>query len=77
MRKNGTKLRKTEENMEKESNSNETDFSENEIPDLNSLGPFFEFEPKISIRDTNSSSSDDEEEGAAALQITVGHLSNC
>ena len=31
--------------MEKENNSNEGDFSENEIPDLNSLKPF-EFEPK-------------------------------
>ena len=36
--------------------------SENEIPDLNSLKPF-EFEPKASIGDINSS-SDDEEEGA-------------
>ena len=35
---------------------------ENEIPDLNSLKPF-EFEPKVSIGDINSS-SDDEEEGA-------------
>ena len=41
MRKNGTKLRKTEENMEKESNSDETDFSENEIPDLKFFGAFF------------------------------------
>ena len=31
--------------MEKEKNSNESDFSENETPDLNSLKPF-EFEPK-------------------------------
>ena len=42
--------------MEKENNSNESDFSQNEIPDLNSLQP----KPK----DINSSSSDDEEEGA-------------
>ena len=48
--------------MEKENNSNESDFSENEIPDLNSLKPF-EFEPKTNIGDINSSSSDDEEEG--------------
>ena len=48
--------------MEK-SNSKESDFSENEIPDLNSLKPF-EFEPKTNIGDINSSSSDDEEEGA-------------
>ena len=39
------------------------DFSENGIPDLNSLKPF-EFEPKETIGDINSSSSDDEEEGA-------------
>ena len=46
-----------------ENNSNEGDFSENEIPDLNSLKPF-EFEPKTNIGDINSSSSDDEQEGA-------------
>ena len=33
-----------------ENNSNEGDFSENEIPDLNSLKPF-EFEPKTNIGD--------------------------
>ena len=49
--------------MEKENNTNESDFSENEIPDLNSLKPF-EFEPKTNIRDINSSSSDDGEESA-------------
>ena len=49
--------------MEKENNSDESDFSENEIPDLNSLKPF-EFEPKANIGDINSSSSDDEGEGA-------------
>ena len=49
--------------MEKENNSNESDFSENEIPDLNSLKPF-EFERKTNIGDINSSSSDNEEEGA-------------
>ena len=47
--------------MEKENNSN--DFSENEIPDLNSLKSF-EFEPKANIGDINSTSSDDEEEVA-------------
>ena len=31
--------------MEKENNIDESDFNENEIPDLNSLKPF-EFEPK-------------------------------
>ena len=40
--------------MEKENNSDESDFSENEIPDLNSLKPF-EFEPKPNIGDISSS----------------------
>ena len=51
--------------MEKENNSNESDFSQNEIPDLNSLQP----KPK----DINSSSSDDEEEGA---EYKVKRISN-
>ena len=49
--------------MEKENNTDESDFSENEIPDLNSLRPF-EFEPKTNIGDVSSSSSDNEVEGA-------------
>ena len=49
--------------MEKGKNSDESDFSENEIPDSNSL-KLFEFEPKTNVGDINSSSSDDEEEGA-------------
>ena len=49
--------------MEKENNSDKSDFSENEIPDLNSLQPF-KMEPKTNIGDITSSSSDDEEEGA-------------
>ena len=49
--------------MEKANNTDENDFSENEIPDLNFL-KLFEFEPKTNIGDINSSSSDDEEEGA-------------
>ena len=40
--------------MEKENNTDESDVSENEIPDLNSLKPF-EFEPKTNIGDINSS----------------------
>ena len=40
--------------MEKENNTDESDFSENEIPDLNSLKPF-EFEPKTNVGDINSS----------------------
>ena len=43
--------------MEKENNSNESDFSENEIPDLNSLKSF-KFEPKTNIENISSSSSD-------------------
>ena len=42
-------------------NTDESDFSENEIPDLNSLTPF-EFEPKTNIGDINSSSSNDAED---------------
>ena len=48
--------------MEKEHNSDVSDFRENEIPDLNTLNPF-KFEPKTNIGDIISSSSDDEEEG--------------
>ena len=51
-------------NIEKEKNGNESDFSENETPDLNSLKPF-ELEPKPNTGDINSSSSDDGEEDAA------------
>ena len=43
--------------MEKENNTDESDFSENEMPDLDSLEPF-EFGPKTNIGDVNSSSSD-------------------
>ena len=43
--------------MEKENNTNESDFSENETPDLHSLKPF-EFELTTNIGDINSSSSD-------------------
>ena len=58
--------------MEKENNSDETDFSENEIPDLNYLKPF-KFEPKTNIRDIISSSSDDEDEG---VEHKVKRISN-
>ena len=40
--------------MEKENNTGESDFSENEIPDLNSLKPF-EFESKTNIGGISSS----------------------
>ena len=43
--------------MEKENNTNESDFSENEIPDLHYLKPFV-FEPETN-RDIKSYSSDD------------------
>ena len=49
--------------MEKENKTDENDFSENEISDLNSLKTF-QFKPKTNIGYINSSSSDDEEEGA-------------
>ena len=58
--------------MEKESNSDESDFSENEIPDLISLKPF-KFEPKTNIKDIISSSSGDKEEGA---EYKVKRISN-
>ena len=49
--------------MEKENNSDEIDFSENEISDLNSL-KHFTIQPKTNIEDIISSSSDHEQEGA-------------
>ena len=58
--------------MEKENNSDESDFSENEIPDLNSLKPF-KSKRKANIGGVNSSSSDDEEEGA---EYEVKRISN-
>ena len=61
-----------EKNMEKENNSDESDFSENEIPDLNPLKAF-KFKTKTNIGDINSSSSDDEEEGA---EYKVKRISN-
>ena len=50
----GNKTETDRKTMEKENNTDESDFSENEIPDLNSLKPF-EFEPKTNIGDINSS----------------------
>ena len=58
--------------MEKENNSDESDFSENEVPDLNSLKPF-EFELRTNIGDINSSSSGDEEKSA---EYKVKRISN-
>ena len=48
--------------MKKENNSDESDYSENEIADFNSPKPF-KFEPKTNIGDIISSSSDDKDEG--------------
>ena len=56
------KTEKDGKKMEKENNIDKSDFSENEILDLNSL-KHFEFESKTNIGVINSSSSDDEEEG--------------
>ena len=50
-------LNKTENdrtNMKKENNNDESDFSENQIPDLNSL-KLFEFEPKTNLGHISSS----------------------
>ena len=58
--------------MEKANNTDESDFSENEIPDLNFLKPF-EFEPKTNIGYITSGSSSDEEEGA---EYKVKQISN-
>ena len=41
-------MRKTEKNHGRENRADESDTSENEIPDLNSVKPF-EFEPKTNI----------------------------
>ena len=49
------------EKADKQNNTDECDFSENEILDLNVLKPF-EFESKTNIRVINSSSSDDQKQ---------------
>ena len=48
------KTEKDRKNMEKENNTDESDFSENEIPDFNSWKPF-RFEPKTIFGDIDSS----------------------
>ena len=67
-----SKAEKDRKDMEKENGTEESDFIENETPDLNSLKPF-EFEPKTNIGDISSSSSNDEAEGA---QYKVKRISN-
>ena len=56
------KTEKDKKNMDKENNSDESDFSENVIPDLNSLRPFNIFEPNTNLGD---SGSDDKDEGVS------------
>ena len=58
-KKKWNKTEKDRKNMEKENNSDECDFSENDIQDLNSL-KLFKFEPKTNIGDIISSTSNDE-----------------
>ena len=53
-KKKWSKTENNRKNMEKENNTDESNFSEIEIPDLNSLKAF-EFEPKTNIKDINSS----------------------
>ena len=62
--------------MQKENITDGSDFSENEIADLNSLKPF-EFEPKKTIEDTNFSGSDDEEEGMEDKVKRIGNSECC
>ena len=57
--------------MKKEKSTDESDFSENEIPESTSLKPF-EFEPKPN-RYINSSSKDDEEEVIDNKVKRMGH----
>ena len=56
--------------MEKENDTDGSDFSENEIPDLNSLKPF-EIEPKTNIGDISSSQSSHQR-----YSVTKGVLRN-
>ena len=53
-KKKWSKTQNDRKNLEKENNTDESNFSKNEIPDLNSLKAF-EFEPKTNIGDINSS----------------------
>ena len=56
--------------MEKENNTDESNFIENQITDLNSQKPF-EFEPKTNIGYINSISSDDAEECTEYIIINM------
>ena len=57
----------------KEKSTNESSFSKNEIPDLNSLKPF-DIEPKTNIGYINSSSSDDDDEGIEDKVKQIGNI---
>ena len=70
------KTEKDGKKMEKENNTDKSDFIENEILDLNSL-KHFEFESKANIGVTNSSSSDDEEEGIEYKVKRIGTSVGC
>ena len=70
-KKKWNKTEKDRKNMEKENNSHESDFIENEMPDLIFLKPF-KFEPKTNIGNIISSSSDDEE----GAEYKVKRISN-
>ena len=74
-RKNETKLRKTEKTLKKlkKTPPDESDFSKNEIEDLNSLKPL-EFESKTNNRVINSSSSDDQKQPLVAAMSTFAPI---
>ena len=74
--KNKIKQRKTEKIMEKENSTDESDFSENELPDLYSLKPS-EFELKRNIGDINSSSSGNGEKGIKDNVEWIGNSDWC
>ena len=74
--KSETKLRKTEKNTEKENTTDESDFSENEIPDSNSLKPF-QFEANTNTIDINSSSSHNDEKDIEYKVKGIGHIEWC
>ena len=71
-KKKWNKTEKDRKKKEKENQTDESGFSENEKPDLNLLKAF-EFEQKANIGDINSNSSYDEEEGA---EYKVKRISN-
>ena len=75
-KKKWNKTEKDRKNVEKENNTGESDFNENEIPNLNPLKPF-EFDPKTNIGDINSSSTDDEEEWIECKVKRIGNSEWC